>query len=114
MNLCYAQWIQGTGMGRAIYVFDPTTFVEGEQSRQMRYRPTVDSDFSVLVELHRDGGSDTFVYRGPELICEASGSDTNSKQHDDVLPHLRKQRWLGFGMKLCLAACPIHTFELVD
>ena len=44
-----------------------------EQSRQMRYRPAIDSDFSVLVKLHRDGGIDTFKYRGSELICEASG-----------------------------------------
>ena len=78
MNLCYAQWIQGTGMGRAIYVFDPTTFVEGEQSRQMRYRPVIDSDFSVLVKLHQDGGIDTFKYRGSEMICEASGADFRS------------------------------------
>ena len=65
-------------MGRAIYVFDPTTFVEGEQSRQMRYRPVIDSDFSVLVKLHQDGGIDTFKYRGSEMICEASGADFRS------------------------------------
>jgi hypothetical protein len=44
----------------------------------MRYRPAIDSDFSVLVELHRDGGIDTFKYRRSELICEASGSDFRS------------------------------------
>jgi hypothetical protein len=44
----------------------------------MRYRPTIGSDFSVLVKLHRDGGIDTFKYRGSELICEASGSDFQS------------------------------------
>ena len=38
----------------------------------------------------------------------------NSKQHGNVLPHFREQRWLGFGMKLCVAACPIHAFEWVD
>ena len=75
VNLCYAGWIQGSGMACATYVFDPTTFVEGEQSRQMRYRPEVDSDFSVLVKLHRDGGIHTFKYRGSKLICEASGPD---------------------------------------
>ncbi len=78
VNVCYAEWIQGTGMACATYVFDPTTFVEGEQSKQMRYRPEVDSDFSVLVKLHRDGGIDTFKYRGAELICEASGADLQS------------------------------------
>lgn len=78
VNLCYAQWIQGTGMTYATYVFDPTTFVEDEQSRQMRYRPEVDSDFSVLVVLYRDGGIDTFKYRGSEMICEASGADFRS------------------------------------
>jgi hypothetical protein len=78
VNVCYAEWIQHFGVACATYVFDPTTFVEGEQSRQMRYRPKVDSDFSVLVKLHRDGGIDTFKYRGSELICEASGSDFRS------------------------------------
>ena len=75
MNLCYAERIPGAGVACATYVFDPTTFVAGEQSRQMRYRPEVESDFSVLVKLHRDGGIDTFKYRGAELIREASGPD---------------------------------------
>jgi hypothetical protein len=78
LNLCYAEFIQGCGMACATYVFDPGTFVDGAQSRQMRYRPEVDSDFSVLVKLHRDGGIDTFKYRGSELICEASGADFRS------------------------------------
>jgi hypothetical protein len=78
VNLCYAEFIQGCGMACATYVFDPTTFVADEQSRQMRYRPEVESDFSVPVKLHRDGGIDTFKYRGSELICEASGTDFRS------------------------------------
>jgi hypothetical protein len=41
VNLCYAEFIQGCGMACATYVFDPSTFVDGVQSRQMRYRPTV-------------------------------------------------------------------------
>lgn len=41
----------------------------------MRYRSAIDSDFSVLVKLHRDGGIDTFKSRRAELICEESGSD---------------------------------------
>jgi hypothetical protein len=75
VNVCYAKWIKGLGMACATHVFDPTTFVEDEQSRQMRYRPAIDSDFSVLVKLHRDGRIDTFKYRGVELICQASGPD---------------------------------------
>lgn len=75
VNIVYAARIEGTGLARATYVFDPGTFVESEQSRQMLYRPTVDNEFSVLVVLHRDGRIDTFKYRGSELICEASGSD---------------------------------------
>jgi hypothetical protein len=78
LKLCYAERIPGAGVACATYVFDPTTFVEGEQSKQMRYRSAIDSDFSVLVKLHRDGGIDTFKYRGSELICEASGSDFRS------------------------------------
>src|SRR5258707_15819768 len=72
VNVCYAEWIQGSGLACATYVFDPTTFVAGEQSRQMRYRSAIDSDFSVLVKLDRDGRIDTFKYRGSEFICEAS------------------------------------------
>ena len=75
VNLCYAGWIQGAGIACATHVFDPSTFVSGEQSRQMRYRPTVDSDFSVLVVLHTEGRMETFKYRGSELLCEASGQD---------------------------------------
>jgi hypothetical protein len=78
VNLCYTTWIEGVGMACATYIFDPGTFVESEQSRQMRYRPIVNSDFSVVVKLHRDGGIDTFKYRGSELICEASGVDFRS------------------------------------
>jgi hypothetical protein len=65
-------------MACATYIFDPDTFVESEQSRQMRYRSAIDSDFSVLVVLYRDGGIDTFKYRGSEMICEASGADFRS------------------------------------
>jgi hypothetical protein len=78
VNLCYAEWVEGSGVACATYVFDPTTFVADEQSRQMRYRSAIDSDFSVLVKLHRDGGIDTFKYRGSEMISEASGSDFRS------------------------------------
>jgi hypothetical protein len=41
LKLSYAERIPGAGVACATYVFDPTTFVEGEQSRQMRYRPKV-------------------------------------------------------------------------
>jgi len=43
-----------------------------------------------------------------------ASTSANSKQHGDVLPHFREQRCLGFGMKLCLAACPVQAFKLVD
>ncbi len=78
VNIVYAARIEGIGLAQAKYVFDPGTFVDGAQSRQMRYRPTVDSEFSVLVVLCRDGGIDTFKYRGSEMICEASGTDFRS------------------------------------
>ena len=41
--------------------------------------------------------------------CQERGFDpsANSKQHGNVLAHLGEQRWLGFGVKLCLAACPV-------
>jgi hypothetical protein len=75
VNIVYAASIDGVGLVQATYVFDPTTFVAGEQSRQMRYRPAIASDFSVLVVLHTEGRLETFKYRGSELICEASGPD---------------------------------------
>jgi hypothetical protein len=36
------------------------------------------------------------------------------QQHGDVLPYFAKQRCLGFGMKLCLAARPVQALELFD
>jgi hypothetical protein len=78
VNIVYAARIEGVELAQATYVFDPGTFVDGAQSRQMQYRPTVDSDFSVLVVLHPEGRIETFKYRGLELICEASGSDSRS------------------------------------
>lgn len=78
VNIVYAASIEGGRLAQATYVFDPGTLVDGVHSRQMRYRPEVDSDFSVLVVLHRDGGIDTFKYRGSEMICEASGADFRS------------------------------------
>jgi hypothetical protein len=74
-NFVYAARIEGIGLAQATYVFDPSTYVDGEQSRQMRYRPTIDSDFSVLVVLHRKGRIETFKYPGSELICQACGPD---------------------------------------
>ncbi len=63
VNIVYAASIEGGGLARATYVFDPGTLVDGAHSRQMRYRPAIASDFSVLVKLHQDGGIDTFKYR---------------------------------------------------
>jgi hypothetical protein len=75
VNIIYAARMEGIALTRATYVFDLTTFVADEQSRQMRYRPAVECDFSILVVLHPDGRVDTFKYRGSEMICEASGPD---------------------------------------
>jgi hypothetical protein len=52
VNIVYAASIDGVGLAQATYVFDPGTLVDGVHSRQMRYRPAIDSDFSVLVKLH--------------------------------------------------------------
>ena len=41
VNIVYAARIEGVGLAQATYVFDPGTFIEGEQTRQMRYRPTI-------------------------------------------------------------------------
>jgi hypothetical protein len=75
INIVYAARIEGVGLAQATYVFDPGTFGESKQSRQMRYRSTVDSNFSVVVVLNREGRMETFKYRESELICEASGPD---------------------------------------
>ena len=75
VNIVYAAWIEGVGLAHATYVFDTGTFIQGEQTRQMRYRPTIESDFSVLVVLHPESRIETFKYHGSELICEACGPD---------------------------------------
>jgi len=75
VNIVYAARIEGAGLAYATYVFDPGTFAEGDHSRQMRYRSSIERDFSVLVVLHREGKIETFKYRGSELICEACGPD---------------------------------------
>ena len=75
VNIVYAASIEGDGLAQATYVFDPGTLVDGAHSMQMRYRPTIGSDFWVLVKLHRDGRIDTFKYRGSKMICEACGPD---------------------------------------
>jgi hypothetical protein len=75
VNIVYAARLEGVGLAQATYVFDPGTFIEGEQTRQMRYRPTIESDFSVLVVLRPEGRIETFKYRASELICEACGPD---------------------------------------
>jgi len=68
VNIVHAATIEGVGLARARYVLDPETFLDGEQSNQMCYRPTIDSDFSVLVVRYREGRFETFKYRGSELI----------------------------------------------
>jgi hypothetical protein len=56
VNIVYAARIEGVGLAQAMYVFDPGTLIQGEQARQMRYRPTIESDFSVLVALRPEVG----------------------------------------------------------
>jgi hypothetical protein len=65
------QGLRGSGLAQATYIFDPGTFLQGERSKQMCYRPTIDSDFSVLVVTHQEGSIETFKYRASELIYEA-------------------------------------------
>ena len=45
INIVYAARIEGIGLVQARYVFDPSTFIDGEQTKQMRYCPTIGSDF---------------------------------------------------------------------
>ena len=40
VNIVYAARIEGVGLAQATYVFDPDTFIQDEQTRQLRYRPT--------------------------------------------------------------------------
>jgi len=68
LNVFYAKWIQVRDV-----CFRSEYICCGEQSRQMRYRPTV--DFSVLVVLHIEGRMETFKYSGSALLCDASGPD---------------------------------------
>jgi hypothetical protein len=60
INIVYAARAEGVGLALATYVFDPDTFSQDGRSRQMRYRPTIASDFSVVVVLHPEGRIETF------------------------------------------------------
>ena len=94
VNIVYAARIEGVGLAQATYVFDPATLVESQQSRQMRYRSTVDSNFSVVVVLDQDGRMETFKYRGSELICEARGPDFRTAMiHTTALGLAHDERW---------------------
>ena len=75
INIVYAARTERAGLAQATYVFDPGTFSQDGRSRQMRYRPTIDSDFSVLVVLYEEGRIETMKYCGSKLICEACGTD---------------------------------------
>jgi hypothetical protein len=75
VNIVYAARIEGVGLAHATYIFDPGTFLQSEWSKLMRYRPTVDSDFSILVVLHQEGCIETFKYRASELISVSRGPD---------------------------------------
>ena len=72
---CLRRKDRGVGLAQATCVFDPSAFAQDEGSRQMRYRPTVDGDFWLLVVLHHEGRIETFKYRGSEVICETCGPD---------------------------------------
>ena len=85
--LSIAARIEGIGLAEATYVFDPGTFIEGEQTRQMQYRPTIESDFSVLVVFHPEGRVETFKYLGSELICKACGT-ARAKSNGSILSGL--------------------------
>jgi hypothetical protein len=96
VNIVYAARINGVGLAQATYVFNPDTFIDGEQSRQMRYYPIIESDFSVLVVLRREGGIETFKYRGSELICEACGPDFQTAMiHTSAGGLASDEPWMG-------------------
>ena len=111
VNIVYAARIEGVGLAQATYVFDPTTFVEGEQSRQMRYRPTVDSDFSVLVVLHPEGGMETFKYRGSKgdlrgvRVGLSQRNDSHDRMRLDPRRTPRQARFSPATMRLKTQAC---------
>jgi hypothetical protein len=47
VHIVCAARIEGVGLAQATYVFDPSTFVQDERSKQMRYCLAVDSDVSI-------------------------------------------------------------------
>jgi hypothetical protein len=59
LNIVYVANIEGVGLAQVTYVFDPGTFDQNGRSRQMLYRPTIESNFSVLIVLHQDGRIET-------------------------------------------------------
>ncbi|SRR5258708_710537 len=108
VNIVYAARIEGAGPAYATYVFDPGTFAKNEHSRQMRYRPTVDSNFSVLVVLDREGSIETFKYRG----FRADLRSVRARFLHGYDSHYF--RWVSTGRTWSLSlriqsACPLHT-----
>lgn len=60
----------------ACYWFDPETYHEDEQTREMRYRPRERSPYHVRVIVRKDTGAwETFKYRGEVLLFQSSGAE---------------------------------------
>ena len=58
----------------ACYWFDPGTYREDDQIREMLYFPREESAYFVRVTLRKDTGVwETFKYRAEDLVCTASG-----------------------------------------
>ena len=81
LNLLYGGVRAGDGEGHprptaTCYWFDPGTYREDEQVREMLYVPREESAYYVRVTLQKDTGVwTTYKYRGDTLICMASGPD---------------------------------------
>jgi len=79
LNLLYTGLRDSGGQDQArpaaaCYWFDPGTYRENEQRREMLYLPREESPYYVRVTVRKDTGAwETCKYRGEELICAASG-----------------------------------------
>ena len=79
LNLVYAS-VRNTESGNSLvsccYWFDPSSYVEDMDKREMAYFPRVKSSYRVKVEYHKSGHFwRTLKYKGEQLVCEAQGPE---------------------------------------
>ena len=94
LNLLYAgvRWtITGKRLRSCCYWFNPRSYSENGDKREMLYLPKVKSAYWVSVEYHKKNGSwYTEKYKDDKLVCIASGPDFDRAMLQTTLIGLRR------------------------